>query len=228
MEGEKGLPDGCVRGGTELCLTVCSIRAQNAGAEIAVGVLVECGEHREQKSFLLSAEQYACLRPEKGALTEEQYDRLEEASALYAAVRCGERLLAYGANSVQMLTRKLVQHGFGKEVAGAAARLLSERGILDESSDVRREVERCVRKLWGSKRITAHLWSRGYGAEQLADWDALYGDIDFPAQCALLIVKHFGGVPEDADARRRMVGFLSRYGYSLAEIRQAVKQLSEE
>lgn len=210
-----------------MCMTVHAVRAQNGGAEVSVGVTLACGENREHKSFLLSAEQYAQLRPEKGALTEEQYDRLEEASALYAAVRCGEYLLSYGANSVQMLTRKLVQHGFEREVAKAAAQLLAEKGILDESADVRREIERCVRKLWGSKRITAHLWSRGYGVEALADLDALYEPVDFTVQCERLIVKHFGVVPADKEERQRMFGFLSRYGYSFGEIRQAVKHLSE-
>lgn len=228
MEDEKNLPEMCVRGGDAMRMTVHAVRAQNGGAEVAVGVTVECGEHRERKSFLLSAEQYARLRPEKGTLTEEQYDRLEEASTEYAAVRCGEHLLSYGANSVQMLTRKLVRHGFAKETARAAAQLLSEKGLLDESADVRREVERCVRKLWGRKRIAAHLWNRGYSAERLAELDALYEEIDFCAQCERLIVKHFGAVPADCEAQRRMVGFLSRYGYSLGEIRQAIGRLSEK
>ncbi len=209
-------------------IAVHAVRVQNGGAEVSVGVTLTCGENREQKSFLLSAEQYAQLRPEKGAITAEQYDRLEEASTLYAAVRYGEYLLSYGANSVQMLAHKLVRHGFEREVAVAAARLLTEKGLLNESEDVRREIERCVRKLWGRQRITAHLRGRGYGAELISEADALYGEIDFSEQCRRLIVKHFGTVPADKDAQRKMVGFLSRYGYSFEEIRQAIKRLREE
>jgi SOS response regulatory protein OraA/RecX len=226
MEYEASYP--CSWGGEQPRIMVRSVRSQSDGTEVMIGLTVECGEHREQKSFLLSMEQYAQLLPEKGEITEEQYDRLEEASALCSAVRCGEHLLSYGANSVQMLTRKLVQHGFRREVAQSAAQLLTEKGLIDEATDIRREIEKCLRKLWGSKRITAHLWNRGYGAEQLADLSAFYEEIDFSEQCRRLIVKHFGALPEDADAQRKMIAYLSRYGYALGEIRQAIKSLMEE
>ncbi len=92
---------------------------------------------------------------------------------------------------------------------------------------MQREVEKCLRKLWGSKRISAHLWSKGYATETMQGLSGLLEEIDFSQNCAALIQKHYGEVPTDADEHRRMIASLSRYGYSIGEIRQAIRILSE-
>ena len=167
------------------------------------------------------------LKPGKGEITEEYYERLEAASQLCAAMRCGENLLSYGANSVQMLTRKLVQRGFSKEQALCAAEKLEEMGLIDEAGDLRREVEKCLRKRWGAKRISTHLWSRGFGADAMAELSEVLEDVDFTANCAAMIRKHYGEPPTDAAEQRRMVASLTRYGYSLGEIKSALLLLRE-
>ena len=207
-----------------LIITVRALRAQHDGAEVQVQVLLENGEHREQKSLLLTMEQYCELRPAKGQISEELYERLETASELCQALRSGENLLSYGSNSVQMLTRKLMQRGYSREIAMTAAERLSSVGLIDEARDMRREVEKCLRKLWGQKRISAHLWSRGFASDAIAGLPAVLEDVDFSENCAQLIRKHYGDVPQDADEQRRMIAFLSRYGYSLGEIRTAMKK----
>lgn len=206
-----------------LTITVRALRAQHDGAEVLVQVLLENGEHREQKNLPLTMEQYCELKVQKGIITEEAYDRIECASRLCQALRSGENLLSYGANSVQQLARKLVQRGYSREVSLAAAKLLESRGLIDEGRDVRREVEKCLRKLWGEKRISAHLWSRGFGTEALAELPALLEEIDFSANCATLIRKKYGAPPTDREEFRRMTASLSRYGYSIGEIRDAIK-----
>ena len=208
-----------------LTITVRSLRAQHDGAEVQVQVLLENGEHREQKSLLLTMEQYCELRPVKGQISEELYDRMEAASEMCRALRSGENLLSYGSNSVQMLTRKLMQRGYSREVAMAAAERLASIGLIDEARDLRREVEKCLRKLWGQKRISAHLWSRGFAAEAIAELSSVLEDVDFSKNCALLIQKHYGALPVEADEQKRMIAFLSRYGYSLGEIRSAMKKI---
>ena len=209
----------------ELTITVRSLRAQHDGAEVQLQVLLENGEHREQKNLLLTMEQYCTLRPTKGQISEEQYERLEAASELCRALRSGESLLSYGSNSVQMLTRKLMQRGYSRENATAAAELLAARGLIDETRDLRREVEKCLRKLWGQKRISAHLWSRGFAPDALSTLPEVLEDVDFSENCAMLIQKHYGELPEEADDQKRMMAFLSRYGYSLGEIRDAMKKI---
>ncbi|MBE6554049.1 MAG: RecX family transcriptional regulator [Ruminococcaceae bacterium] len=210
-----------------ITITVRSLRAQHDGAEILVGVVLESGEHREQRNLLLTTEQYCELRPTRGEIDESLFERLEAASDLCRAIRCGENLLSYGANSVQMLTQKIVRHGFRRDVALAAAEKLCEVGLIDENEDMRREVEKCLRKLWGAKRIQAHLWSRGFDAGVMASLDSLLADVDFVANCAALIRKHYVALPQDAAEERRMVSSLGRYGYTLTQIRQAMRRISE-
>ena len=99
--------------------------------------------------------------------------------------------------------------------------------MIDEERDMRREVEKCLRKLWGSKRISAQLWSKGYAQETMQGLPALLSEIDFAENCASLIKKHYGEVPTDADEHRRMVASLSRYGYSIGEIREAIRLINQ-
>lgn len=220
-------PEIAFHSGAPLTITVRNLRAQSEGAEMSVGILIACGDRREQKNLLLTMEQYCDLKPGKGEISEEYYERLEAASQLCAAMRCGENLLSYGANSVQMLTRKLVQRGFSKEQALFAAKKLEEMGLIDEAGDLRREVEKCLRKLWGSKRISAHLWSRGFGADAMAELPDVLSEVDFSVNCAAMIRKHYGEPPTDVAEQRRMIASLTRYGYSLSEIKSALLLLRE-
>ncbi len=221
-QGAHALP---THGG--VTVTVRGMRAQNDGAEILVQVLLDNGEHREQKSLLLSTEQYYTLKPTRGVISEELYEQMEAASCLSHAIRAGENLLSYGANSEQMLARKLVQRGYSRETASAAAKKLSEMGLIDEEKDLAREVEKCLSKLWGAKRISAHLWSRGFSGEALSRLPVLLDEVDFAENCALLTRRHYGGLPETPEEQRRVFAGLARYGYTLGEIREAMETLKE-
>ena len=210
-----------------LSITIRALRAQHEGAEMLVQLLLENGEHQEQKSLVITTEQYCNFNLTRGPITEEVYEQIEEAAELCRALRSGESLLSYGANSVQALTRKLVGKGYGREIAAMAAERLAGYGLIDEERDMKREVEKCLRKLWGSKRISAHLWGKGYATETMQGLPELFQEVDFSQNCALLIQKHYGEVPTDADEHRRMVASLSRYGYSIGEIREAIRLLKE-
>ena len=209
-------------------ITIRSLRAQHDGAEVLVGVLLESGVNKEQKTLPLTAEQYYELKPCKGQITEEQYERLEEASQLCLALRCGEHLLSYGANSIQTLAHKISQRGYSREISSLAAQKLGDMGLIDEKKDVRREVEKCLKKLWGAKRINAHLWSKGFANESLEEVPAILEEVDFCANCAALIRKHYASVPSDRDEFRRMTASLARYGYSINEIKAAMILLMDE
>ncbi len=211
--------------GSGLSITIRALRAQNNGSEVSVGVVLESGEHREQKNLIVTMEQYCEWKLARGPIDEELYERLEEASELCAAVRCGENLLSYGANSKQMLAFKISKRGYSRELAARAVDRLCEMGLIHEDADLRREVERSLHKLWGRKRISAHLWTRGFGNEAMELLPQLLDEVDFSENCARLIAKHYGDVPTDAEELRKMIAFLSRYGYSLSEIREAIQKM---
>ena len=208
-----------------LTITSRALRAQHEGAEMLVQLLLENGEHQEQKSLVITTEQYCEFNLTRGPISEETYEKIEEAAELCRALRSGESLLSYGANSVQALTRKLVGKGYKRDVAAQAAERLAGYGLIDEERDMKREVEKCLRKLWGAKRISAHLWGKGYAAQTMQGLSELLEDVDFAQNCATLVQKHYGEVPTDADEHRRMIASLSRYGYSIGEIREAIRLL---
>ena len=188
-------------------------------AEIAEGTKTEV------RQLTLFAQQYVELKPVKGTLTEERFELLERAARHCGALRCGEKLLSCAPNPERMLTRKIMQRGFTREEAETAARELCERGLINEEQDLERELEKCLRKLWGERRIRAHLWSRGFSEETLLGVPDLLREVDFPENCAKLIRKQYGSLPAGTDELRRMTASLSRYGYSLDEIRSAIRIL---
>ena len=223
--------DAALHGGTahfgELKITVRALRAQNQGSEVAVRVLLEDGERQEERRLVLTVEQYCDLKLKCGEIDEDTFDRIEACALLCRAIRCGEGLLSYGSNSEQMLSQKLMQRGFGREVAKQAAAHLREVGLINEEKDMQREAEKCLKKLWGAKRIRDHMWSRGFGKDAMVELTQLLQDVDFSQNCATLICKHYGQVPADGEEKRRMIAFLGRYGYSIFEIRAAMSLVQE-
>lgn len=211
---------------SDIRITVRSICAQNEGSEVAIRVLLESGTHREERRLVLTTEQYLELKPTKGDTSEEYFECLESAAELCRAIRAGEHLLSYGGNTVHTLTQKLLRRGFSREVATEAAEKLQEMGLINENRDLQREFDKCLRKLWGSKRINAHLWSKGFGVDAMEALPMLLERTDFVSNCAALIEKHYGEPPCDADEQRRMIASLCRYGYTLNEIREAMRKFT--
>ena len=56
-------------------ISILRITSQNAGSEVSVRVVLENGEHREQKSLLLTMEQYCEIKPQKGEISEERINQ---------------------------------------------------------------------------------------------------------------------------------------------------------
>ena len=206
-------------------LYIRSIRALGNGERMEIAVSLECGDNREDRRFPLTAGQYFELNLQKGEISEETFDAIERASRLTGAIRQGENLLSYGANSALTLTRKIMRHGYTQAEASDAVAHLQARGLIDEWADLSREVEKCLRKHWGAERIRGHLWSRGYDREVMERLPELLDDIDFPDHCAALLRKQYGGLPESREERNRVTAALYRYGYRLDEIKEAFKRL---
>ena len=206
-------------------ITLTSLRAQNEGAEVALTLKIADEAHSEQKRLIISTEQYCELKPARGIITLEKYEILESAAKVYSAVRRGEGILSYSANSTRMLTQKLSRRGYDRETAEKASEILKAKGLINEQNDMECEVERCLRKLWGTARIRAHLWSKGFDKDALSGLDALLEDIDFAENCAQLIMKKYRDIPTAPAERHRMIAGLARYGYSMGEIKEAILKI---
>lgn len=211
-----------------LVITVRDIREQSGGDAVAISVLLAAGTRSEHRTLVISVSDYAVLKPRKGTVTEEEFEALEAAARLFGAMRCGERLLAYGANTRLMLVRKIMRHGYSREESETAADRLSGFGLIDEEGDLQREVEKCLRKLWGEGRIRNHLYARGFSREAMETLPEVLSEVDFPENCRRLIEKQYGALPQSDDEERRMIACLYRYGYRMDDIRTAVRMLRKE
>ena len=117
-----------------------------------------------------------------------------------------------------------MRHGYSKEEAAAAAERLRDAGLINEDAQLEHEVEKCLRKLWGARRIQNHLWAKGFAKETLASLSALLAPVDFAENCAALIRKRCGSLPGEQEERKKLFAALVRYGYSPDEIRAAFRK----
>lgn len=211
-----------------MTVTILSLSARGAES-VAVTFELRCGEQTQRESFLLSPAQVADLGLCRGESNQACYDAVSTCARIYEAKKRGVILLGYGGCSEQALCRKLVAKGISREIAHMAVAELVSEGYVDPTADALREAERCVAKEWGKRRIVATLRAKGYADEAIRA--AMYAledaEVDFVALCAERIQKQVGVVPSEPAARQKLFASLERYGFSSAEIREAMRRLAE-
>ena len=188
---------------------------------------ITSGTKKEKRTLIIPDRVYLELKLSKGEISTECFDRLDAEARELAAYRRGLSMLGYGACSERRLSQKLTQKGFDPENAKHAAAVLKSEGCINEIRDVEREVSAGLRKLWGTRRIIARLYEKGYCDEAISSARAQLESVDFPELCAALIKKRFGVFPTEPKEREKATAALIRYGYSLSEIREARKLLSK-
>ncbi len=209
---------------------VLSVTPEGEGETVAVVLSLpnaEGGKPSRVKLHLL-VEQYADLGIKVGGLTHEEADILLTAGKLCAAIRRGMGVLAYGDQSARRLASKLVAKGIDRETATAAAAYLAEHGFIREDDTARLRAEQGVRKGWGPRRIREDLWAQGFTPDAAEDAMEALSEVDFSENCAAVIRKKYGSVPEDRPARQKMVAALMRLGYDSDEIREAMRKVLRE
>ena len=206
-----------------MTVSVLSVSARGDG-EVAVTFEIKDGNNFQRECFVLSAELYADLRVKVGEATREIFDAVAEAAELYRAVKKGLSLLSYGSSSEKALVRKLVQKGFSQEISRLAVEELRQGGYVNELEDAFREAERSVAKLWGRKRIVAHLYEKGFSAEAVKS--AIYAiedsGVDFADVCADRLRQKYTDLPTDVSEKQKLIASLMRYGFSSSDIKQAL------
>ena len=207
-----------------MTVTVVSLLSRGERG-IEVCFEISDGEHIDKETFLVGIDTVATLNIKKGECDKELFDKVSEASRLYSAVRRGTNILGYGACSEKGLTRKLIAKGEDPAVVACAVKELVKRGYIDPHADAAREAEKCARKLWGKRRIVAELYKKGYSEDSVKN--ALYSlednEVDFVEICAERIRMTVKELPSDPMAKRKLTMGLQRYGFSLAEIKEAMR-----
>jgi len=211
-----------------MTVSVISVAARGED-DISVTLEIKDGERIQRQCFLLSATIFADLGIRLGECDRDTFDTICGAAEQYRAVKRGLSILGYGTCSEKMLCSKLVAKGFSKDLAKAAAAELSERGFLNDLENAHREAERCVAKLWGRRRIASHLMQRGYSdtAIKSAFYALEDSGVDFTQLCAERLRNSVNMIPADPVARQKLMAGLSRYGFSGAEIRDAMGSVNK-
>ena len=203
---------------------ITSVSAGGLG-EIIVAFELRDGERRSTSRFLISDGAYTELSLSVGVSDLYTYDAVERESRIYAAYKRALYLLGYASSSRRELQRKLTVKGYEPEFSALALDRLEANGLLCESDFALREAEKCLSKLWGEGRIRAHLLEKGYTAESVNAVFFTFEDsgVDFDENCALLIKKKYPITPSDKKDLQKIIASLMRYGYSLSQIKQALR-----
>ena len=180
--------------------------------------------HKERRKLLIFTNQYLELGLKKGIiLDQDAFDEIERSSKECLAIRKGTELLSYSSSSRKRLVQRLRNKGIDRENAENAASHLAEIGAINEGADVEHQVDLCLRKLWGKKRIYSELVSKGYGREYIESALENITKEQMIENCVLLIKKKHKIIPEESDVRKKIAGSLVRYGYTFDEIKRALE-----
>ncbi len=204
-------------------ISIIRFTSHRGGDVIGVDIEIADARNTESVTFKILALHYAAMRLQAGEISVYDYDMIEKASHVCEAYLTGLNILSFGSNTERTLVLKLRRRGIDSEIASEAAGMLRDRGYINEDEDMRREVERCIRKGWGSRRIIAFLHQKGYDDESIAAADDEFENVDFGKLCLKVLRKKCEVLPRDPGERRKLVASLSRYGYSMNEIRFAME-----
>lgn len=184
---------------------------------------------KKEYRFLISAQSFEQLHLTSRTIDERIYARLGEAHILYEAVQKGIDLLSYTDQTKQVLTRKLTERGYPREIAEEAAIELEEAGLIREREQAERAAELSVRKRRGPSRIRSDLYQKGFEQDTIAHAiEYVEANFDFGEICAEVIRRKYGKIPRDSDERRKMGQYLLRSGFSTSHLRSAEKILRGE
>ena len=202
-------------------ITVTALRESAATGRVRVELLI--GEECPRRQVLSVLAEAAAGLPPRGEISEEAYGALCDSAAVASAVDAALRVLSAADCSRRTLVDKLRARGHAAAAAREAADLLAARGYLDETRAALRAAERDLAKMWGDRRILTHLVSQGYPDGAIEAVREHLEDEDSVARCRRLLARRLKRAPADENEKRRLVASLLRFGYSMAEIRAALK-----
>lgn len=159
-------------------------------------------------------------------------DSDEYSDSAKACINNAMSILVYANNTEKKLREKLTYKGHSKENIDTAIDYVKGKGYIDENAQILDAAEVLASaKLYGKKRIAMELYKKGFRRDAISaiNYDEL--GIDFVAGCAAMICR-VCRLSEDDEKRQfspddRLMGSLIRYGYSIGEIREAVRLLHE-
>ena len=206
-----------------MTIELISVLAQNEGKEVQLEVELRQGENSDRRIFKMPRSIFESFGISEGEITREDMTDIMDADERYKALKRAFDIVAYGRNSRKVLEDKLRHRGFSPEISRDIAEYMKNHGYIDEDEDAVREVDLCVRKLWGSKRILMHLHQKGYDSETISAAKKHMETINFVDVCVKLVRDKYKTLPKDDAERQKVIAALIRHGFSMSEIKEAAK-----
>jgi len=203
-------------------MKIISLRASDGGGAMRIDVKRD-GEKKSEAFYILSSH-FREYEFSKGEYPDEAYDVLLRLDAICRGVKCGRRILGYGANSASALRMKLIGKGIRPEYTDEVIEILSSEIGLDETRDAMRLCELQISKNTGARRILAYLKGRGYSDSALEEVKEYLSEIDFTPICRNSMMKKYGEIPADLDRRKKCIDYLLRQGFSYNDIKRAFEE----
>ncbi len=214
--------------GSKSCGNGAYIRSMTRNGEsVTVAVTVSNPSGSENVEFVLLGEFCEELELCAGEISLEVLPEIEYYSVVTKAYFAACSSFAYTQSSLRGLFKKLLIKGYERDVCEAAIEVIRSRGFVDEDGIAVRRAQMFLEKRWGRSRIFAKLREEGFTDHAFDTVKSFLEDVDFSGNCAALILRKFGGIPEDRRERDLAVASLARMGYSSTEIREAIKKINE-
>ncbi len=212
-----------------MIINITALTAQNNGEEITVSLELSDGIHTEKQRHTILTDKYIELALKKGEIDTRKYEDIVRFANICAAYKKALSLLSYGSCSKKNLQFKLKSRGFDEDISREVIEMLQNASFVREDETCEREAERCVKKLWGKKRIISHLYSKGFDNEAVKQALLFLEQIDFEENCKVLLLKDYkrrlADAKEDRAAMTKLVAALCRMGYSISEIKSAISSI---
>lgn len=179
--------------------------------------------------MLVSEEQYARFDIKEGdKIDDVHFLKIREEMIFDNARRHAFSILSYGENNKKTLVQKLRAKGFPYEVCENIALYMEHRGYIDEKKQIGLLCDTFLRKKFGKLKIKNELIAKGYRREDVDEYVSKnLSEVDFAENCAYIIENKYNPVPREAGELAKMMGALMKYGYTVGDIKEAVRRVME-
>lgn len=179
--------------------------------------------------MLVSEEQYARFDIKEGdTIDDDHFLKIREEMIFDNARRHAFAILSYGENNKRSLIQKLRQKGYSLEVCENIALYMEHRGYIDEKKQIGLLCDTYLRKKFGKLKIKSELIQKGYDREDVEEYVSKHlSDVNFAENCAYIIENKYFPLPKDPKELAKMMGALMKYGYTISDIKEAVRIASE-
>lgn len=206
-----------------MTIELLSVFVQNEGKEVQLEIELRQGENSDRRTFKMPKSIFESIGVCEGEITRESMTEIMDADERYKALKRAFDIISYGRNSKKVLEDKLRHRGFSPEICHDIAEYMKNHGYIDEDEDANREVDLCVKKLWGSRRILMHLHQKGYDSSTINAAKEYMDTIDFVDVCVKLVRTKYRTLPKEESERQKVIAAIIRHGFSMSEIKAAAK-----